>query len=271
MDLKTGDTRLIIDTCKARGLLRNQCAYVLATTYHETAHTMKPITEIGSPKYLQSKPYWPFIGRGYVQITWEANYKKASDELGMPLLTSLPPKPYFVGHPNALLDPQYAAPVLVIGMQEGWFAGDKIGRHKLSRYMTLDKSDFKGARRVINGTDKAALIAGYAKEYDALLLDDGYGVSVPQPVPPAPVQPSPAPVAPAAPPASSPEPASAPPVITQQPSTPKAPEPKKPLDVITPAPGKKGLVTTIAAAIALGGMALSGWWHHITDLFWSIF
>jgi hypothetical protein len=38
-----GDIRLLIDVGRERGLLRNLMAYVLATAYHETAHTMKPI------------------------------------------------------------------------------------------------------------------------------------------------------------------------------------------------------------------------------------
>jgi hypothetical protein len=61
-----GDTRLLIEAGRKYGLLRNRMAYVLATAYHETAHTMKPI-EMGGEKYLQSKKYWPYIGRGYVQ------------------------------------------------------------------------------------------------------------------------------------------------------------------------------------------------------------
>ncbi|TIM14456.1 MAG: hypothetical protein E5Y67_12310 [Mesorhizobium sp.] len=173
MDLKRGDTRLIIDACKAKGVLRNQCAYVLATAYHETAHTMKPIAEMGSQQYLRSKPYWPFIGRGYVQITWEANYKKAGGKLGRD----------FVKNPDLLLQAKYAAPILVIGMIEGWFAGDKRGRHTLGRHITLSKSDFIGARRIINGTDKAALIASYAQKYDDLLLLQGYGVAAGKPTP----------------------------------------------------------------------------------------
>lgn len=162
MDLKLGDTRLIINACKAKGVLRNQCAYVLATAYHETAHTMKPIAELGSQKYLKSKKYWPFIGRGYVQITWEANYKKAGGKLGVD----------FVKNPDLLLQAKYAAPILVIGMLEGWFTGKG-----LDTYITLSKSDFLGARRIINGTDKAALIAGYAKQYDNLLQAEAYGVT----------------------------------------------------------------------------------------------
>src|SRR5215471_16429867 len=49
-------------------------AYVLATTYHETGATFQPIKEWGSESYLKSQPYYPYYGRGYVQLTWEANY-----------------------------------------------------------------------------------------------------------------------------------------------------------------------------------------------------
>lgn len=168
MDLSLGDTRLIINTCKAKGVLRNQCAYVLATAYHETAHTMKPITEMGGLNYLKHKPYYPFIGRGYVQLTWDYNYRKASTKLGVD----------FVKNPWLLLQAQYAAPVLVIGMAEGWFTGKS-----LSSYITLSKSDFIGARRIINGTDRASLIAGYAQQYNDLLLLEGYGATAQTPIP----------------------------------------------------------------------------------------
>uniref|UniRef100_A0AC34G9W9 Uncharacterized protein n=1 Tax=Panagrolaimus sp. ES5 TaxID=591445 RepID=A0AC34G9W9_9BILA len=56
-------------------------------------------------------------------------------------------------------------------MQEGWFTGKK-----LSDYITLQKSDFRNARRIVNLMDKADLIAGYARDYDKLLLAEGYGV-----------------------------------------------------------------------------------------------
>ena len=161
MKLTLGDTQLIIQEASKRGLLRNQLAYVLATTYHETAHTMKPVREYGSEKYLKSKKYYPYVGRGYVQITWETNYKKASIKLGVD----------FIKNPNLLMEPKYAAPILLDGMIEGWFTGKK-----LSDYITLQTSDFVNARRIINGVDKKDLIAGYAKEYDSLLLEMGYGV-----------------------------------------------------------------------------------------------
>ena len=168
MDLKRGDTRLIIDACKARRVLRNQCAYVLATAYHESAHTMKPVREYGGESYLRSKKYYPYVGMGYVQLTWLANYQKASKKLGVD----------FVKNPELLLKAKYAAPILVIGMAEGWFTGKA-----LSSYITLSRSDFISARRIINGTDKASLIASYAQKYDDLLLLEGYGVASAKPTP----------------------------------------------------------------------------------------
>jgi hypothetical protein len=121
---------------------------------------MKPIIERGGDKYLRAKKYWPHFGRGYVQITWLANYKKARDELGVD----------FVAKPHLLLEARYAVPIIIAGMVEGWFTGKR-----LDHYITLKKSDFVGARRIVNGTDKANLIAGYAKQYDADLKAIGYG------------------------------------------------------------------------------------------------
>jgi len=39
------------------------------------------LTEIGSESYLKSKKYWPYIGAGYIHITWEYNYQAFSDYL----------------------------------------------------------------------------------------------------------------------------------------------------------------------------------------------
>ncbi len=180
VDLVKGDTRLIIGVCRKHGLLRNQAAYVLATAYWETARTMKPVREYGGEKYLQGKPYYPYVGMGYVQLTWEANYRKASQKLGVD----------FVANPKLLLEPQYSAEILVLGMKEGWFTGKK-----LSDYITLQRSDFVNARRIVNGTDKAQEIANLAREYDALLKAEGYGETSlapkPAPQPPAPTPPAP--------------------------------------------------------------------------------
>lgn len=164
MNLDLGDTRLIIAECVKQGLLRNQCAYVLATSYWESARTMRPVREYGGEKYLRGKKYYPYVGMGYVQLTWLANYKKASAKLGVD----------FVANPKLLLEPNHAVKVLVTGMREGWFTGKK-----LADYVTLSKSDYVGARRIVNGTDKAAQIAKIAIQYEAALNVIGYGSDVP--------------------------------------------------------------------------------------------
>ncbi|TIP49653.1 MAG: N-acetylmuramidase family protein [Mesorhizobium sp.] len=74
-------------------------------------------------------------------------------------------------------------------------------------------------------------------------------------------------------PTSAAPPQPAPPVIDQNPGTPAAPEPIPAPPVITPAPPAKGsgIVASLIAALALAAMAVAGWWHHVTDLFRSIF
>ncbi len=164
---------LIVSTCKAYGLLRNQAAYVLATADHETNATFMPVREAYWVKNAEqwrkrNLRYYPWYGRGFVQLTWEANYKKAGDKIGVDLIKD----------PDAAMQPDHAAKILVLGMVEGWFTGKK-----LSDYITLKTSEFVSARRIINGTDKDDEIAALAIKYDAELRKAGYGVEPSKPVP----------------------------------------------------------------------------------------
>ena len=147
------------------GLSIQEMAYMLATAYHETAATMLPIEEYGrgrGRKYGQNididgsrykgLPHI-YYGRGYVQLTWLTNYKRAGDKICVDL----------VNHPELALNPTYAAQIMIAGMREGWFTGKK-----LSDYISA-KADYVGARRIINGTDKAQLIAGYARQFESAL------------------------------------------------------------------------------------------------------
>lgn len=161
--LSLGDTRLILAACRKRGVLRNQAAYILATAKWETAHTMKPVVEafwLSEDWRRRNLRYYPWHGRGYVQLTWKDNYQRASKEIGVDMTSD----------PNVALRPEVAAEVLICGTMEGWFTGKK-----LSDYVTLQRSDYKGARRVVNGTDKAAQIAALAVEYEAAIKAEGYG------------------------------------------------------------------------------------------------
>jgi putative chitinase len=173
-DLNLGDSQLILKECKLAGLLRNQAAYVMATAWWETAHTVEPVKEAYWVKNAEAwrkknLRYYPWYGRGYVQLTWERNYIFAGKQLGLDLTTN----------PEAVMKPDVSAKILVTGSLEGWFTGKKLGD-----YITLSKSDFKGARRIINGTDKAAAIATIAWAYDTALKAVGYGMEAPAPVAP---------------------------------------------------------------------------------------
>lgn len=152
-------TKVILDEWERRELTDPRwLAYILATAYHETAHTMQPICEYGRGKgraYGKRDPATGHIyfGRGFVQLTWKRNYAKAGREIGVDL----------VNHPDKALEPGIAAAILIEGMVDGWFT-----THKLSDYFG-ETSDWINARRIVNGLDRAELIAGHAaKFHDAL-------------------------------------------------------------------------------------------------------
>lgn len=165
--LDVGDTRLLIKEAADNDMLRNQLAYVLATAWGETNYTVKPVREAywlseGWRKRNLTR-YYPYYGRGYPQLTWDFNYKKADDKLGL--------GGTLLNNPDRALETDIAVKIAIHGMTEGWFAGKK-----LSDYITLQSSDFVNARRIINGTDRKHDYAAYAEAYDKLLLEDGYGV-----------------------------------------------------------------------------------------------
>jgi len=129
-------------------------AYMLATTYKETAMRMWPVTEYGSDSYLKEKDYYPYIGRGYVQLTWEGNYRNASTALGLIDDRDL------VAHPDVALDSLIAARVMFRGMAEGWFTGAKLGQ-----FFNDYTDDPVEARTIINGHDCAGEIAAYHDQF----------------------------------------------------------------------------------------------------------
>ena len=149
----------IVKACKEHGLSKEQCAYVLATTYHETAKTMEPVKEaywLGEGWRKENLRYYPWYGRGYVQITWKRNYVKAGEELGLDLTSD----------PDTVMKPEISTEILVRGMKGGWFTGKK-----LDDYINDNKKDYVNSRRIVNGTDKANDIALYAEMYEKQLDD----------------------------------------------------------------------------------------------------
>lgn len=150
-------------------------AYVLATTYHETAATMEPIEEYGKGAghpYGEPDPDTGQIydGRGYVQLTWKENYQIAQQYVIN--FNTMKPDLDMVNNPGLALVPWVAAQVAINGMADGWFTGKMLGD-----YLTDTSTDYVNARRIINGTDKAPTIAAYAEEAQAALeLAHGQGI-----------------------------------------------------------------------------------------------
>ena len=151
---KQGTIDAIKWECKAQGIgLKTQIAYVLATTEWETAQTFKPVREAfwKSEEWRKNNfRYYPYYGRGYVQLTWKNNYAKYSDILGIDL----------VNNPDLAMRENVALFIIVHGFKTGTFTGRKI-----TEYINESKTDFINARRCINGTDKANTIANLAKKY----------------------------------------------------------------------------------------------------------
>lgn len=161
-------------------------AYALGTTHLETGAKMMPINEIGGYAYFE-RMYGPegsnparakrmgnvtvgdgdrYHGRGFVQLTWQVNYKKMADHLGTVTGAAVD----LVGKPERALQPDFAAEIMFFGMSVGTFTG-----RKLADYFTKDasgrpaKDNWVGARAIINGNDKAQLIADYGRKYYASL------------------------------------------------------------------------------------------------------
>lgn len=140
-------------------------AYILATAFHETGGKMQPIKEAGGDAYLSKYDTGKlaarlgntpdadgdgqrYAGRGFVQITGRSNYRAFGIE----------------DRPDEALKLPTATKIIFNGMIGGIFTGKK-----LADYFDRIIDNPIGARRIVNGTDKAQLIAGYHKNFlDAL-------------------------------------------------------------------------------------------------------
>lgn len=177
-----------VDGCNAvlkamEGAPVSWAAYALATAYHETASTMQPIREYGGPTYFTrmydvtgARPQTAvangntcagdgpkYCGRGYVQLTWKNNYARAGNECGVDLTTN----------PDIAMRPDIAAKIMRQGMERGWFTGKGFADY-LPRSGHADRQAFTNARRIINGTDRAAQIADHALKFQTALEAGGW-------------------------------------------------------------------------------------------------
>ncbi|GAA0196221.1 hypothetical protein GCM10009122_60730 [Fulvivirga kasyanovii] len=147
---------------------KRKLAYILATVEGECGFRSKAEKKQVTAKTdkqkelirLQSR-YWSsgYYGRGFVQITWKANYEKAKELTGVDVVT----------YPDKVLSPKVAAAIAVKGMINGMFTNKK-----LSDYFNDNKTDWENARAIINGSDRASDFAKKAKaHYERLKSPDG--------------------------------------------------------------------------------------------------
>ena len=154
-------------------------AYILATAFHESAHTMQPVRETlassdsqavarldsawhGGKLSWVSKPYWQpdakglsWFGRGLIQITHKSNYQKLATAIGNPKLAT---------DPDEALKMDVAIDIMFTGMMDGLFTGKK-----LAQYFDKNSDDWVNARRIVNGLDRADKIASYGRAYYAAI------------------------------------------------------------------------------------------------------
>jgi len=121
----------------------------------------KLISEHGLKNYAAVDPRtgFSYYGRGYPQLTWYDNYAKCGTELKIDL----------VGNPDLMLIPQIAARVMVRGMIKGLFTKGET----LSKYFNSQVTDWPGARRIINGADRADFIATLGRLWFAIVRAEG--------------------------------------------------------------------------------------------------
>lgn len=152
-------------------------AYLLATIRHECASQWKPITEYGKRDYFakyepstsigkrlgntEEGDGFTYRGRGYVQTTGRRNHQRLTE-----VWNAAHPedKRDFVTNPEQLLDPRISYFAAAEGMRIGFYTG-----RKLDDYINKTKCDYAGARAIINGKDRAELIASYAIKFEKIL------------------------------------------------------------------------------------------------------
>lgn len=175
----------ILDAFEADPSPLDQQAYMLATAFHETAYTMQPVRETraatdkeaiaildrawanGRLPWVKS-PYWrldkdgkSWLGRGLVQITHKFNYEKLSPIVGVDL----------VRNPSAALEMPVALKIMIEGMRRGIFTGKAL-KDYFDGVDEGDAEDYREmmlARRIINGTDRAADIARHGLTFEKAL------------------------------------------------------------------------------------------------------
>ena len=148
-------------------------AYALATAFHETGGDLQPVregfcssdqgsinavTDIFNREIISENYALPeangqsYFGRGLVQITWGYNYKNLGQAIGI--------GDDLYDRPSLALNMDIAVKILFTGMVDGLYTS-----HSLRKYFFEDRTDWVNARKIINGLDKADLIADHGQKF----------------------------------------------------------------------------------------------------------
>lgn len=162
----------ILDEWELRKLtLKTWLAYMLATTKWETNSTMQPVREaywLTENWRRLNLRYYPFYGRGNVQLTWESNYRKMTNIFRKRFEAKYPGFD-LVETPDLALESEVSIAIMFEGMTNGESSvGDFTGL-SLENFFTDTRSDWVGARKIINGTDHDTEIADIGRTFYACL------------------------------------------------------------------------------------------------------
>lgn len=64
------------------------------------------------------------------------------------------------------MDLENSTKIMMLGMRDGLFSQGNT----LAAYLSSDRRNYVAARKIINGSDRAAVIAYYAERFEAILL-----------------------------------------------------------------------------------------------------
>ena len=134
-DNVSSDWPAVFAELDARGIASKRvCAGVLGTIAIETASSFKPIEEAfylgsGADAFRKTLRYYPWYGRGYVQLTWQSNYEQYGNCVGVDLLSD----------PTRAMDPDTAAKIIAEYFQRKGVAA------------AADQADWTEVRRLVQG------------------------------------------------------------------------------------------------------------------------
>jgi putative chitinase len=148
-------------------------SYSFATAWWETGRTMRPVREgltVSEAWRKANLRYYPWYGRGYVQLTWERNYLNA--DLYLAAAGLIEPGALMANLDIAMV-PKNAAHILRGGMDDGWFTKVKLA-DVLPSSGVATAAQYLAARTIINGHDKADVVENFAQIFERAFRIAGY-------------------------------------------------------------------------------------------------